>query len=76
MMQLWIYRQFREHARMGYDIGSHPSNNLAPALPDMLIKMASCNDDAVAELSDAPTITLTADAGYLAQLRLRHSRRE
>jgi nicotinate phosphoribosyltransferase len=64
-----IHRHFRGRARPAFGIGTHLSNDLGLALPDMIIKMTRCNGQAVAKISDDPAKTLCTDPAYLAYLR-------
>lgn len=64
-----IYRHFRGRTHIGFGIGTHLSNDLGVALPDMIIKLTRCNGQAVAKISDDPTKTLCTDPGYLAYLK-------
>ncbi|HKT32707.1 MAG TPA: nicotinate phosphoribosyltransferase [Gammaproteobacteria bacterium] len=66
---LRIFEHFRGHVRLGFGIGTHLSNDMGFAPPDMIIKMTRCNGQAVAKISDDPAKTLCTDAGYLAYLR-------
>ena len=64
-----IHRHFRGRARPAFGIGTHLTNDLGLALPDMIIKMTRCNGQAVAKISDDPAKTLCTDPAYLAYLR-------
>lgn len=64
-----LYRHFRGRTRVGFGIGTHLTNDMGAALPDMIIKMTRCNGQAVAKISDDPAKTLCTDPGYLAYLR-------
>ena len=64
-----LYEHFRGRARLSFGIGTHLSNDLGFAPPDMIIKMTRCNGQAVAKISDDPAKTLCTDPGYLAYLR-------
>lgn len=64
-----LYRHFRGRTRVGFGIGTHLTNDMGIALPDMIIKMTRCNGQAVAKISDDPAKTLCTDPGYLAYLR-------
>jgi nicotinate phosphoribosyltransferase len=64
-----LYRHFRGRVRVGFGIGTHLTNDVGTALPDMVIKMTRCNGQAVAKISDDPAKTLCTDPGYLACLR-------
>jgi len=64
-----LYRHFAGRARVAFGIGTHLTNDMGHALPDMIIKMTRCNGQAVAKISDDPAKTLCVDASYLAYLR-------
>jgi nicotinate phosphoribosyltransferase len=64
-----IHQHFRGRARPAFGIGTHLTNDVGLALPDMIIKMTRCNGQAVAKISDDPAKTLCTDPAYLAYLR-------
>ncbi|HJP99461.1 MAG TPA: nicotinate phosphoribosyltransferase [Rhodanobacteraceae bacterium] len=64
-----LYRHFRGRTQVAFGIGTHLTNDMGFALPDMIIKMTRCNGQAVAKISDDPAKTLCTDPGYLAYLR-------
>ena len=64
-----LYEHFCSHARLGFGIGTHLSNDLGFAPPDTIIKMTRCNGQAVAKISDDPSKTLCTDQDYLAYLK-------
>ncbi|HEU0276738.1 MAG TPA: nicotinate phosphoribosyltransferase [Rhodanobacteraceae bacterium] len=64
-----LYRHFAGRVRVGFGIGTHLTNDLGFAAPDMVIKMTRCNGQAVAKISDDPRKTLCVDPGYLAYLK-------
>lgn len=64
-----LYRHFGGRTRVGFGIGTHLTNDMGIALPDMIIKMTRCNGQAVAKISDDPAKTLCTDPDYLAYLR-------
>lgn len=64
-----LYRHFRGRTRVGFGIGTHLTNDMGTALPDMVIKMTHCNGQAVAKISDDPAKTFCTDPAYLAYLR-------
>jgi nicotinate phosphoribosyltransferase len=64
-----LYRHFAGRTRVAFGIGTHLTNDMGHALPDMIIKMTRCNGQAVAKISDDPAKTLCVDASYLAYLR-------
>ncbi|HEU0197742.1 MAG TPA: nicotinate phosphoribosyltransferase, partial [Nevskiaceae bacterium] len=66
---LRLYAHFHERTRVGFGIGTHLTNDMGVALPDMTIKMTRCNGQAVAKISDDPAKTLCTDPGYLAYLK-------
>lgn len=66
---LRIFERFHARVRLGFGIGTHLSNDMGFAPPDMIIKMTRCNGQAVAKISDDPAKTLCTDPGYLAYLR-------
>ncbi|HKT32248.1 MAG TPA: nicotinate phosphoribosyltransferase [Gammaproteobacteria bacterium] len=66
---LRIFERFHGRVRLGFGIGTHLSNDMGFAPPDMIIKMTRCNGQAVAKISDDPAKTLCTDPGYLAYLR-------
>ncbi|MBU6421206.1 MAG: nicotinate phosphoribosyltransferase [Gammaproteobacteria bacterium] len=66
---LRIFEQFHGRIRVGFGIGTHLSNDLGFAPPDMIIKMTRCNGQAVAKISDDPAKTLCLDKDYLAYLK-------
>lgn len=66
---LRIFEHFRARTRLGFGIGTHLSNDLGFAPPDMIIKMTRCNGQAVAKISDDPAKTVCLDAAYLAYLK-------
>ncbi|MGH8111792.1 MAG: nicotinate phosphoribosyltransferase [Rhodanobacteraceae bacterium] len=66
---LGLYRHFHERAQVGFGIGTHLTNDMGVALPDMTIKMTRCNGQAVAKISDDPAKTLCTDPVYLAYLK-------
>lgn len=66
---LRIFERFHSRVRLGFGIGTHLSNDMGFAPPDMIIKMTRCNGQAVAKISDDPAKTLCTDPGYLAYLK-------
>ena len=66
---LRIFEHFHGRIRVGFGIGTHLSNDLGFAPPDMIIKMTRCNGQAVAKISDDPAKTLCLDPAYLAYLK-------
>lgn len=64
-----LYRHFHDRVGVGFGIGTHLTNDVGFAPPDMVIKMTRCNGQAVAKISDDPAKTLCVDPGYLAYLR-------
>lgn len=66
---LRIFERFHGRVRLGFGIGTHLSNDMGFAPPDMIIKLTRCNGQAVAKISDDPAKTLCIDPGYLAYLR-------
>lgn len=64
-----LHEHFRGRAGVAFGIGTHLTNDMGFALPDMIIKMTRCNGQAVAKISDDPAKTLCTDPDYLAYLR-------
>lgn len=64
-----IYQHFHARTQVAFGIGTHLSNDMGQARPDITIKMTRCNGQAVAKISDDPSKTLCTDPGYLAYLR-------
>ncbi|MDN5874242.1 MAG: nicotinate phosphoribosyltransferase, partial [Sinobacteraceae bacterium] len=64
-----IYQHFHTRTQVAFGIGTHLSNDMGQARPDITIKMTRCNGQAVAKISDDPSKTLCTDPGYLAYLR-------
>ncbi|MBP1317254.1 nicotinate phosphoribosyltransferase [Herbaspirillum huttiense F1] len=66
---LRLYRHFSDRAMTGFGIGTNLSNDTGIAPLNIVMKLSSCNGQAVAKLSDSPGKTLCKDETFLAYLR-------
>ncbi|MGC7986116.1 nicotinate phosphoribosyltransferase, partial [Salmonella enterica] len=58
---LRLYRHFSDRAMTGFGIGTNLSNDTGIAPLNIVMKLSSCNGQAVAKLSDSPGKTLCKD---------------
>ncbi|MFP2769631.1 nicotinate phosphoribosyltransferase [Oceanisphaera sp. KMM 10153] len=64
-----LYQRFRHQCRPAFGIGTHLTNDIMSHSPiNIVLKMTSCNGQAVAKLSDSPGKAMCEDPGYLAYL--------
>ncbi|RAM63778.1 nicotinate phosphoribosyltransferase [Herbaspirillum rubrisubalbicans] len=64
-----LYRHFSDRAMTGFGIGTNLSNDTGIPPLNIVMKLSSCNGQAVAKLSDSPGKTLCKDETFLAYLR-------
>ncbi len=66
---LALYRYFADRIQTGFGIGTHLTNDMGLTTLNIVMKMVSCNGQAVAKLSDSEGKTLCKDETFLAYLR-------
>ncbi|KAF1045482.1 MAG: Nicotinate phosphoribosyltransferase 2 [Herbaspirillum frisingense] len=64
-----LYRHFSGRAMTGFGIGTNLSNDTGIEPLNIVMKLTSCNGQAVAKLSDSPGKTICKDETFLAYLR-------
>jgi nicotinate phosphoribosyltransferase len=64
-----LYRHFSDRALTAFGIGTYLTNDMGITPPNIVMKLVSCNGQAVAKLSDAPGKTMCKDETFLAYLR-------
>ncbi len=64
-----LYRHFADRTMTGFGIGTNLSNDMGIAPLNIVIKLMTCNGQAVAKLSDSPGKTMCKDETFLAYLR-------
>ncbi|MES2072121.1 MAG: nicotinate phosphoribosyltransferase [Pseudomonadota bacterium] len=64
-----LYRHFADRTMTAFGIGTHLTNDMGITPLNVVMKLVSCNGQAVAKLSDAPGKTLCTDETFLAYLR-------
>ena len=64
-----LYRAFADRARVAFGIGTHLTNDLGFAHPNIVMKLTECNGFPVAKISDAPGKASSVDATFLRYLR-------
>ena len=64
-----LYQQFRGRCQLAFGIGTNLTNDLGYEPLQIVIKMAQCNGQPVAKLSDTPSKNMCDDEKYLAYLR-------
>ena len=64
-----LYRAFGDRVQTGFGIGTYLTNDLGPAALNIVMKLADCNGQPVAKLSDSPGKTICRDETFLAYLR-------
>ena len=64
-----LYRHFADRVLTGFGIGTNLSNDTGIKALNIVMKIVSCNGQAVAKLSDSPGKTLCKDETFLAYLR-------
>ncbi|WP_319782272.1 nicotinate phosphoribosyltransferase [Oceanisphaera sp. IT1-181] len=64
-----LHVRFREQCKPAFGIGTHLTNDIMSHSPiNIVLKMTSCNGQAVAKLSDSPGKAMSDDEGYMAYL--------
>jgi len=66
---LALYRAFGDRVQTGFGIGTYLTNDLGPKPLNIVMKLAYCNGQPVAKLSDSPGKTICTDETFLAYLR-------
>lgn len=66
---LLLYRHFSNRTMTGFGIGTNLTNDTGIKPLNIVMKLMSCNGQAVAKLSDSPGKTLSKDETFLAYLR-------
>ncbi len=64
-----LYRHFSGRVMTGFGIGTNLSNDTGIEPLNIVMKLTSCNGQAVAKLSDSPGKTICKDETFLAYLR-------
>ncbi|MBK4733650.1 nicotinate phosphoribosyltransferase [Noviherbaspirillum pedocola] len=64
-----LYRHFAGRVQTGFGIGTNLTNDTGIAALNIVMKLTSCNGQAVAKLSDSPGKTMCTDETFLAYLR-------
>jgi nicotinate phosphoribosyltransferase len=64
-----LHRHFADRTMVAFGIGTHLTNDMGITPLNIVMKLVSCNGQAVAKLSDAPGKTLCEDETFLAYLR-------
>ncbi|WP_050470389.1 nicotinate phosphoribosyltransferase [Herbaspirillum chlorophenolicum] len=64
-----LYRHFSGRTMTGFGIGTNLSNDTGIEPLNIVMKLTSCNGQAVAKLSDSPGKTICKDETFLAYLR-------
>ncbi|NEX59618.1 nicotinate phosphoribosyltransferase [Noviherbaspirillum galbum] len=64
-----LYRHFANRIQTGFGIGTNLTNDTGITPLNIVMKLMSCNGQAVAKLSDSPGKTLCRDETFLAYLR-------
>ncbi|ART80971.1 nicotinate phosphoribosyltransferase [Oceanisphaera avium] len=64
-----LHTRFRKRCKPAFGIGTHLTNDIMSETPiNIVLKMTSCNGQAVAKLSDSPGKAMSDDEGYMAYL--------
>ena len=66
---LSLHERFADRVSCAFGIGTHLTNDVGIAPIDIVMKLAECNGQPVAKLSDSPGKTLCDDETFLAYLR-------
>ena len=66
---LSLHERFADRVPCAFGIGTHLTNDVGIAPIDIVMKLAECNGQPVAKLSDSPGKTLCDDETFLAYLR-------
>ncbi|MBI3369929.1 MAG: nicotinate phosphoribosyltransferase [Burkholderiales bacterium] len=64
-----LYRHFADRTQLGFGIGTHLTNDMGLHTLHIVMKLAHCNGQPVAKLSDSPGKILCDDQTFLAYLR-------
>lgn len=64
-----LHEHFSDRVRCGFGIGTYLTNDVGITPLNIVMKLAECNGQPVAKLSDTPSKTLCNDATFLAYLR-------
>jgi nicotinate phosphoribosyltransferase len=64
-----LYRAFADRARIAFGIGTHLTNDMGYAHPNIVMKLTECNGFPVAKISDAPGKASSVDPTFLHYLR-------
>jgi nicotinate phosphoribosyltransferase len=64
-----LYHHFADRCMTGFGIGTNLSNDVGLEPLNIVMKLLSCNGQAVAKLSDSPGKTMCTDQTFLAYLR-------
>jgi len=64
-----LYRHFADRTQLGFGIGTNLTNDMGLHTLHIVMKLAHCNGQPVAKLSDSPGKILCDDQTFLAYLR-------
>jgi nicotinate phosphoribosyltransferase len=64
-----LYRAFADRAPVAFGIGTHLTNDVGHAHPNIVMKLTECNGFPVAKISDAPGKASSVDPTFLGYLR-------
>ncbi|MFH4415526.1 MAG: nicotinate phosphoribosyltransferase [Neisseriaceae bacterium] len=64
-----LYQYFKDRFKTSFGIGTHLTNDMGFTPLNIVLKLVSCNGQAVAKLSDSPGKTMTVDPVFLDYLK-------